>query len=192
MMATIQDWQYVFPHRKFERVLFIGRNTKQCEPLLSILLCDGTQKFSVHSLRGGAKLPDKTVGLIITDSPDVVNLSFKFNELLESGGLLFVRTRGKVFKKARNILDSLDSTCTSSYAAFPSFENPWYIVPLDKPRPLTYALRNLFSSRFLLRRFVLRVASALASLGLTEFLITWLPYVVVVIKKRRDKLGVSE
>ncbi len=184
IVTTIQDWQYVFPHRKFERVLFIGRNTEQCEPLLSILLCDRAQKFSIHSLHGDAKLPDKAVDLIMIDSADVGNFPFKFNELLKLGGLLFARTRGKVFKKAQNILDSLDRTCTSSYAAFPSFENPWYIVPLDKPHVLTYALKNLFSSRSLLRRFILRGAKDLASLGLTEFLITWLPCVVVVFQER--------
>lgn len=184
MMATIQDWQYVFPHYKFEQVLFIGENAEGYEPLLSILSCDRGQKLSIHSLHEGAKLPDKAVDLIMIDSPDFVNFLFKFNELLESGGLLFVRTTGKVFKKAQNILGSPDWAWVSGYAAFPSFENPWYIVPLDNRRVLAYALKNVFASRFLLRRFILRGAENLASLGLTELLITWLPCVVVVVEKR--------
>lgn len=183
-MATIQNWQYVLPHRKFERVLFIGENAEGYEPLLSILCCDGGQKLSIHSLRGGAKLPDKTVDLIVTDNPDVVNFLFKFNELLDSGGLLFVRTTGKVFKKAQDIFGSPDWAWISAYAAFPSFENPWYIESLDNPRVLAYALKNVFSSRTLLRRFILRGAENLTSLGLTELLTTWLPCVVVVVEKR--------
>ncbi|MBA7490128.1 hypothetical protein ES702_00663 [subsurface metagenome] len=183
-MATIQDWQYVLPHRKFERVLFIGENAELYEPLLSTLSRNGDKKLSIHSLRGGAKLPHKAVDLIITDSADVLNFLFKFNELLKSGGLLFARIKGKVFKKTQNILDSRDWTWTSAYAAFPSFENLWYIVSLDNRHVLAYALKNVFSSRTLLRRFILRGAGVLASLGLTELFITWLPCVVVIVEKR--------
>ena len=184
MMATIQDWQYVLPHYKFERVLFIGENAEGYKPLLSILCCDGGQKLSIPSLCRSAKLPDKAPGLIITDSPDVVNFFFKFSELLESGGLLFVRTTGKAFKRTQNVLGGLDWASISSYAPFPSFENPWYIAPLGKPHVLTYALKNLFSSPTLLRRFILRGAKDLASLSLTKLLIVWLPCVVMVAKKK--------
>jgi len=182
-MGTIEDWQYVLPHQKFERLVFIGENPALYEPLLSVLSCNGGQKLSIHSLRGGAKLPHKAVDFIITDSADVLNFLFKFNELLKSGGLLFTRIKGKVFKKIQNILGSPDWAWVSAYAAFPSFENPWYIVSLDNPRLLAYALKNVFSSRTLLRRFILRGTGALASLGLTELLIIWLPCVVVVVEK---------
>ena len=187
-MATIRDWRYVLPHRKFEQVLFIGENVELYEPILSILSCEEGRELSIHGLGKGAELPDKAADLTIIDTPpDAVNFFIEFSQLPVSGGLLFVRITGRGFKKAESILGSLDWAWISSYVAFPSFENPWYIVPLNGHHVLTYAVRNVFSSRSLLRRLILRGALILARFGLTNSLMAWLPCIVTIAEKNDSR-----
>jgi len=101
--------------------------------------------------------------------------------LLKDGGFIFLKSDSDIM----TLQDRFHNI--RRYFSVPSFENPWFILPVDDPNVVRYFIMNMLSSRFRSRRIVIGSIRLLTLFGLHRLLLHWVHFHVIVAEKGRGK-----